>query len=122
VREGLSNLVVHCFTGTQSELHEYLELGCHIGVTGWICDERRGTQMLAFMKEIPLQRLMVETDSPYLKPRNLRPLVKTHRNEPRWLPWVVETLAACRDEGAEQLAKQTTANARSFFRLPVLSG
>jgi len=118
VREGLSNLVVHCFTGTQSELHEYLELGCHIGITGWICDERRGTQMLAFMKDIPAQRLMVETDSPYLKPRNLRPLVKTHRNEPRWLPWVAETLAACRDESPEQLAAQTTANARSFFRLP----
>jgi TatD DNase family protein len=61
---------------------------------------------------------MVETDSPYLKPRNLLPRVKTHRNEPRWLPWVLETLAACRGEMPEQLAAQTTANARSFFRLP----
>jgi len=66
----------------------------------------------------PEQRLLVETDSPYLKPRNLRPRVKTHRNEPCWLPWVVDTLAACRDVSPEQLATQTTANARLFFRLP----
>lgn len=118
VRNELENLVVHCFTGTRSELHEYLELDCFIGITGWICDERRGTQLQEFMQEIPLQRLLVETDSPYLKPRNLRPRVKTHRNEPCWLPWVVDTLAACRGESPEQLATQTTANARLFFRLP----
>jgi TatD DNase family protein len=118
VRNELKNLVVHCFTGTRSELQEYLELDCFIGITGWICDERRGTQLQQFMQDIPLERLMVETDSPYLKPRNLRPRVKTHRNEPCWLPWVVDTLAACRNESPEQLATQTTANARSFFRLP----
>ncbi len=122
VRDQVENLVVHCFTGTQAELHEYLELDCFVGITGWICDERRGTQMQAFMQDIPSQRLMVETDAPYLKPRNLRPLVKTRRNEPRWLPWVVDTLAACRDEGVEQLATQTTANARSFFRIPAVQG
>jgi len=119
IREGLPNVVVHCFTGTQPELHEYLELQCHIGITGWICDERRGTQMQAFMQDIPADRLMIETDSPYLKPRNLRPRVKTHRNEPRWLHWILETLAACRDEKPEQLATQTTVNARGFFGIPV---
>jgi len=118
VRDRLTNLVVHCFTGTLPELREYLELGCFIGITGWICDERRGTHMQAFMQDIPAERLMVETDAPYLKPRNLRPLVKTHRNEPRWLPWIVATLAACREEQPAQLAAQTTANARSFFRIP----
>jgi len=118
VQDKLGKRVVHCFTGTQDELHEYLELDCFIGITGWICDERRGTQMQSFMKDIPSHRLMVETDSPYLKPRNLRPLVKTHRNEPRWLPWIVSTLAACREESPEQLAGQTTINARGFFQLP----
>jgi TatD DNase family protein len=118
VRGQLSNLVVHCFTGSRAELGEYLELGCFIGITGWICDERRGTQMQGFMRDIPADRLMVETDSPYLKPRNLRPRVKTHRNEPRWLPWIVDTLAACRGENADRLAARTTANARSFFGLP----
>ena len=118
VRDQLSRLVVHCFTGTQKELHECLDYDCYIGITGWICDERRGTQMQDFMKDIPANRLLIETDSPYLKPRNLRPKVKTHRNEPRWLPWIAATLAACRNETVEELAMITTTNTRRFFNLP----
>lgn len=114
-RKKLGNVVVHCFTGTREEMHAYLELDCHIGITGWICDERRGTHMKDFLAEIPDDRLLVETDAPYLKPRNLRPLVKSHRNEPRWLPWIVGTLAAVRGVTPETLAAQTTANARRFF-------
>ena len=117
VRESLNEVVVHCFTGKREELHDYLELDCHIGITGWICDERRGTHMKEFLKDIPAERLMIETDAPYLKPRNLRPRVKSHRNEPRWLPWILGTLATARDEHPEFLAQQTTANARRFFRL-----
>lgn len=117
LREQLSEVVVHCFTGNQRELHEYLDLDCHIGITGWICDERRGTHMKEFMRDIPSDRLMIETDSPYLKPRNLRPKLKSHRNEPRVLPWILGTLAACRNEHPETLAAATTRNARNFFRL-----
>jgi TatD DNase family protein len=117
VRDQLSDLVVHCFTGTRRELFQCLDLDCFIGITGWICDERRGTHMQEFMRDIPAQRLLIETDSPYLKPRNLKPRVKAHRNEPRWLPWIAQTLAHCRGETMEQLAAQTTANARRFFRL-----
>jgi len=119
VRGSLCDVVVHCFTGNRDELHEYLNLDCHIGITGWICDERRGTHMKEFLKDIPAERLMVETDAPYLKPRNLRPRVKSHRNEPRWLPWIVGTLAAARGEHPDELAAQTTANARRFFRIPI---
>ena len=116
-RDQLAEVVVHCFTGNQAELHEYLDMDCHIGITGWICDERRGTHMKDFMKDIPSDRLMIETDAPYLKPRNLRPKIKSHRNEPRLLPWILGTLAACRDEHPESLARATTRNARSFFHL-----
>ncbi|MDX1381451.1 MAG: TatD family hydrolase, partial [Xanthomonadales bacterium] len=84
-RDRLSAIVVHCFTGTREELREHLDQGCHIGITGWICDERRGTHIKKFLGDIPADRLMVETDAPYLKPRDLRPRVKSHRNEPRWL-------------------------------------
>ncbi len=122
LRESLSDVVVHCFTGNRSELRAYLDLDCHIGITGWICDERRGTHMQEFLGDIPANRLLVETDAPYLKPRNLKPRVKTHRNEPCWLPWIVETLAAARGETPEALAAQTTANARRFFRLPECRG
>jgi TatD DNase family protein len=116
-RDQLTDIVVHCFTGSQDELQECLDLDCHIGITGWICDERRGTHMKAFMKNIPANRLMIETDAPYLKPRNLRPKIRSHRNEPRLLPWILGTLAACRGEHPEALAKATTRNARVFFRL-----
>jgi TatD DNase family protein len=116
-RERLKEVVVHCFTGNKDELHEYLNLDCHIGITGWICDERRGTHMKEFLQDIPLNRLMIETDSPYLKPRNLRPKLKSNRNEPRLLPWILGTLAACRDEHPEVIAEATTRNARAFFHL-----
>ena len=119
-RARLSQVVVHCFTGQKQELHDFLDLDCHIGITGWICDERRGTHMKDYLADIPANRLMIETDSPYLKPRNLRPKVKAHRNEPRWLPWILGTLAAVRDEHPEQLAQITTDNARKFFGLPAI--
>ena len=116
-RDQLNEVVVHCFTGSRTELHECLDLDCHIGITGWICDERRGTHMKEYMQDIPSDRLMIETDAPYLKPRNLRPKIKSHRNEPRLLPWILGTLAACRDQHPMELAEATTRNARSFFRI-----
>ena len=116
-RDQLSDVVVHCFTGNRDELRVYLDLDCHIGITGWICDERRGSHMKEFMSDIPQNRLMIETDAPYLKPRNLRPKVKSNRNEPRWLPWILGTLAACRGEHPADLARHTRENARRFFRL-----
>lgn len=117
VRSELIDVVVHCFTGNREELHDYLDLDCHIGITGWICDERRGTHMKEFLTDIPANRLMIETDAPYLKPRNLKPRVKSHRNEPCWLPWILGTLAAVRGEHPGTLAEQTTDNARRFFRI-----
>lgn len=116
-RDDLADVVVHCFTGSKAELHTYLDLDCHIGITGWICDERRGTHMKDYLGDIPAERLMIETDAPYLKPRNLRPRVKSHRNEPRFLPWVLGTLAAVRGEHPAALAEVTTGNARRFFGL-----
>ena len=117
-RPRLKAAVVHCFTGSGDEMHHYLDLDCHIGITGWICDERRGHHLKPLMADIPAGRLMVETDAPYLKPRNLRPKVKTHRNEPRWLPWIVGTIAAWRNERPADTARHTTATAREFFNLP----
>ncbi|MGY6553547.1 MAG: TatD family hydrolase [Wenzhouxiangella sp.] len=121
-RPHLSRAVVHCFTDTAEALSDYLALDCHIGITGWICDERRGLHLKEFVCEIPADRLMIETDAPYLKPRNLRPKVRTHRNEPQWLPWIAGTVAACRGVTPLQLAAESTACARAFFGLPDDSG
>jgi TatD DNase family protein len=115
LRDRLGPLVVHCFTGTCEELDAYLALDCHIGITGWICDERRGQHMHDFLARIPPDRLMIETDAPYLLPRDLQPKPKSRRNEPANLPHILETLARIRGEAPERLAETTTATARRFF-------
>ncbi len=109
--------VAHCFTGHAHELRDYLQLGLSIGITGWINDERRGAHLLPLMREIPAAKLMIETDGPYLLPRDLKPKPASRRNEPAYLPHIAATVARARGESVEQLAASSTAAARSFFRL-----
>jgi TatD DNase family protein len=92
-RSQLRAAVIHCFTGTERELSAYLELDLHIWVTGWICDERRGADLRELIPRIPKNRLMIETDAPYLLPRTLTPPSPTRRNEPAFLPAVLEAVA-----------------------------
>jgi TatD DNase family protein len=110
--------VAHCFTGTREELHAYLDLGLYIGITGWICDERRGAHLLQLVRDIPADRLMLETDSPYLTPRDMRPQPKARRNEPSFLPHVLQAVARSTGKPADVVAGETTRNARRFFGLP----
>jgi TatD DNase family protein len=116
-RAGLANAVAHCFTGGLAELEAYLELGLYIGVTGWVSDERRGNRLREAVPRIPRDRLMIETDAPYLLPRDLKPAPKSRRNEPMYLPHIARTIAALRGESTETLAQATTQNAVRFFGL-----
>lgn len=116
-RDSVGQVVVHCFTDTQHALRDYVDLDCYIGITGWICDERRGAHLLDCVGSIPLDRLMIETDAPYLMPRNLRPKPKTRRNEPCNLPVVLDAVASARSETTNQLAIATSENAIRFFSL-----
>lgn len=109
--------VAHCFTGGLRELEAYLALGLSIGVTGWVCDERRGASLREAVPRIPVDRLMIETDAPYLLPRDLAPRPKSRRNEPAFLPHIARTVADLRGESAETVAATTTQNAARFFRL-----
>lgn len=117
-RDHLTAAVVHCFTGEQAALFSYLDLDLYIGITGWICDERRGTHLHPLVREIPRDRLMLESDAPYLLPRTLRPKPKNGRNEPAYLPEVLREVALHRNESMEDLARNSTACARRFFGLP----
>ncbi|KTB76888.1 hydrolase TatD [Pseudomonas syringae ICMP 13102] len=119
-RDRLPAAVVHCFTGERAALFSYLDLDLHIGITGWICDERRGTHLHALVGNIPRGRLMLESDAPYLLPRSLRPKPKNGRNEPAYLPEVLREVALHRGETQEDLARHSTDCARQFFALPVL--
>jgi len=114
-RPRLPGGVAHCFTGDERELRDYLDLGLSIGITGWICDERRGQHLRELVRLIPPGRLMLETDAPYLMPRDLQPKPQGRRNEPKYLPHVLETVAACRGETATALAEATTRNALHLF-------
>lgn len=116
-RDALSRGVVHCFTGTRAELHDYLDLDMYIGITGWVCDERRGLHVQELLQDIPPERLLLETDAPYLLPRNMHPRPSGRRNEPAFLPWVLQLVAKCLDQPAQVVAERTTANARTFFGL-----
>ena len=117
-RDHLPAAVVHCFTGQRKELFAYLDLDLHIGMTGWICDERRGMHLQSLVKEIPANRLMLETDGPYLLPRTLTSKPANRRNEPAFLPEVLRVVAQCRQETPEAVARQTTQCAQAFFGLP----
>ncbi|UCJ15677.1 TatD family hydrolase [Pseudomonas sp. MM211] len=117
-RDRLPAAVVHCFTGERRALFDYLDLDLHIGITGWICDERRGAHLHPLVREIPVGRLMLESDAPYLLPRSLRPKPKNGRNEPAYLIEVLREVALHRQESETEVARHTTACARAFFALP----
>ena len=110
-------VVVHCFTGNGEELEYYLSLGCYIGITGWINDERRGKHLRELVKLIPRDRLLLETDAPFLLPRDLPYKAKNKRNEPRFLPHIAETVARHLEKDPAKLAKETYENAKRFFSI-----
>lgn len=118
-RDQLSGGVVHCFTDNQQALEAYLDLDMYIGITGWVCDERRGLELQQLVPEIPLNRLLIETDAPYLLPRNLSPKPKNRRNEPKYLGAVLEKIAECYQLSPKEIAQETTNNAKDLFNLVV---
>ncbi|HWM66681.1 MAG TPA: TatD family hydrolase [Steroidobacteraceae bacterium] len=120
-RAALVGGVAHCFTGPREELEACLEMDLAIGITGWICDERRGAHLLPLMREIAAERLLLETDGPYLLPRDLPNKPQLRRNEPAYLPHIAATVARARGESLERLAASSTAAARLLFGLPGLS-
>ena len=116
-RDKLNKLVVHCFTGSREALFKYLDLDCYIGVTGWICDERRGKDLQKLVAAIPSNRLMIETDAPYLLPRTLETKPKNRRCEPMHLNEICEEVAMRTGKTKEFWTLNTSRNAKSFFSL-----
>jgi TatD DNase family protein len=114
-KNDISKAVVHCFTGTQKELDDYLEMEFSIGLTGWICDERRNIDLRKSLKNIPLDKLMIETDCPYLIPRNLNNKPKNNRNEPAYLPHIANEIALLINLDKDKLIDITYKNSINFF-------
>ncbi len=109
------NGVVHCFSGSEADLSAYLDLGFYIGITGILTIKTRGAGLRGLVLKIPMDRLLIETDAPYLTPAPQKN--KTRRNEPAFVKSVLLKLAEVRDDPPETLAAATTANARRLFNI-----
>jgi TatD DNase family protein len=105
--------VIHCFTGSKEALDNYLALGLYIGITGWVCDERRGGDLQDAIPHIPLDRILLETDAPFLLPRNIRPRPK--KNHPKYLPWIAEEVARLKGISLQTLVQATMNNTETVF-------
>ena len=106
--------VAHCFTGNVDQMKAYLDMGLYIGITGWICDERRNDELIQAVKQLPLDRVLIETDSPYLIPRSIK---KPRRNEPMHLPIIAEKLAKEMGIEPSKLVTTTVSNSMKLFNL-----
>ncbi len=105
--------VIHCFTGDEDTMQAYLSLGLHVGITGWLLDERRNEAIQQAVKSLPLDRLLLETDAPYLTPRNIRPRPK--RNHPKYLSYIAAEIARIKDLDVSQVIEATNQNTRTLF-------
>ncbi|MCG9754340.1 TatD family hydrolase [Shewanella insulae] len=116
-RPQLKGALLHCFTGNRASLEHYIEMDLHLGITGWVCDERRGQELAELVVDIPAERIMIETDSPYLLPRSMRPKPKSSKNKPQYLPYIGRVIAELRGESKEAFARQAYHNSCAFFGL-----
>lgn len=107
--------VVHCFTGNKKTLDRYLSMGFSIGITGWICDDRRAKELREAVSIIPLDRILVETDAPYLTPRNVPGLERT--NVPQNIRYVIRDLAKYMKVPEDTLTEHARENTERMFRL-----
>ena len=115
----LPKAVVHCFTGSLQEAKTYLDKGFYLGFTGAISDVRRFEHLKEVVKYTPLDRIMIETDAPFMRPKNAPKNLTTkyheRRNEPAFLPFVAQTIAQFKGTSVEEIADQTRQTAKLFF-------
>lgn len=112
---GIKGGVAHCFTGTQEQMHQYLELGLYIGITGWLCDAKRGKELRQAVESLPLSRLLLETDAPYLTPKTLKQA--SRRNEPENLPHIAGEVARIKNCTLEEIAEASFSNSLALFSI-----
>ncbi len=111
---GIPRAVVHCFTGTLEEAKIYLDKGFYLGFTGAVSDQNRFKHLKEVVRYVPLDRMMIETDAPFMLPKNM-PRMQNRRNEPAFLPYVAQTIANLKGISISEVAEETTEVALQFF-------
>lgn len=106
-------MVAHCFTGNKTQLSAYLALGCYVGITGWICDAKRGQDLQEAVADLPLDRLLLETDGPYLFPKTLRP--RKSVNESCNIPHIASQVAKYMSRSVQEIEQHAYSNALNLF-------
>jgi TatD DNase family protein len=109
--------VLHSFAGSQALARRALEAGAYLGVTGAVTYPK-AHELRRVVKAAPLDRLLIETDAPFLPPQPRR----GQRNEPAWVRWMAEQIAEVRGAPVEAVAEATTANAERVFAFKDCSG
>jgi TatD DNase family protein len=108
--------VVHCFTGKKEELKKYLDIDCYIGITTWLCDHRRNHDIKEAIQYLPLDRMLIETDAPYLIPK-IPELKSVKRNEPQFLHFLIDALSKYLKLDRDFIIEKTTENTQNFFHI-----
>lgn len=109
--------VVHCFTGNKENMQKYLDMGCMIGITGWVCDDVRGTDLQNAVKSLPIEHLMIETDSPWLTPKNIPKEFRGRMNLPKNMKYIVSKLSELMDLSESEIKQKTMENTKKFFKI-----
>lgn len=115
IKKGLKG-VVHCFTGDKKMLSELLKMNLYIGITGWVSDPKRGTVLKNLISDIPDNRIMIETDAPYLKPKHVKSLKSIKNNEPAYLKYIAEYVAELKGTSVTELSEITNRNVYDLFK------
>lgn len=109
--------IAHCFTGDKTQLKAYLDLGLYIGITGWLCDETRGQDLMEAVRYLPLDRLILETDAPFLLPKTMSNKPKSRRNEPAFLPEIAAQFARLTGHDLDEVALHSRRNSLNLFQI-----
>lgn len=109
--------IVHCFTGKKEHMMKYIELGLYIGITGWICDKRRNHDLVEAVKDLDLNKLILETDAPWLIPFEYSKHWNTKRNQPDAIYYVSSVLSNILEISEESIINKSSQNISKLFSL-----
>lgn len=109
--------IVHCFTGTEEQMKKYIEFGFYIGITGWICDDRRNKNLCDAVISLPLDKLILETDSPFLIPFEYSKEWNTNTNQPDSIHYIIKKISQLTGIEQSKIKENSIKNTKTLFKI-----